>query len=237
MTPRILHFAVCLAIAASLAAVSSLGAADGQRVCKPFNGKDLTGWKTVADKGSQWVVGTAKLDAANPAKLVVSAAADGQGEFINREAHGVDIYSEQEFGDCTLSLEVMVPKGSNSGIYLMGNYEIQVLDSFGREKVGPGDLGGLYGAAAPKLNAAKAPGQWQQFVIEFQAPRFQDGQKVGNAVFKKVTLNGQVIHENVEMKGVTGGSLGRGEQPKGPLMFQGNHGAVAYRNICVTTTP
>jgi hypothetical protein len=218
-----------------LAAASSLDAADGQRVFKPFNGKNLTGWKTVADKGSQWVVGTAQLDAANPAKLVVSAAADGQGEFINREAHGVDIYSEQEFGDCTVSLEVMVPKGSNSGIYLMGNYEIQVLDSFGREKVGPGDLGGLYGAAAPKLNAAKAPGQWQTFEIEFQAPRFQDGKKVGNAVFKKVTLNGQVIHENVEMKGVTGGSLGRGEQPKGPLMFQGNHGAVAYRNIGVTT--
>jgi hypothetical protein len=235
VTQRIFHFAVCLAVAAGLAAASSLDAADGQRVFKPFNGKNLTGWKTVAGKGSQWVVGTAQLDAANPAKLVVSAAADGQGEFINREAHGVDIYSEQEFGDCTVSLEVMVPKGSNSGIYLMGNYEIQVLDSFGREKVGPGDLGGLYGAAAPKLNAAKAPGQWQTFEIEFQAPRFQDGKKVGNAVFKKVTLNGQVIHENVEMKGVTGGNLGRGEQPKGPLMFQGNHGAVAYRNIGVTT--
>jgi len=234
MTQRIFHFVVCLAVAASFTAASSLDAADGQRVCKPFSGKDLTGWKTVADKGSQWVVGTAQLDVANPAKLVVSAAADGQGELVNREAHGVDIYSEQEFGDCTVSLEVMVPKGSNSGIYLMGNYEIQVLDSYGREKVGPGDLGGLYGAAAPKLNAARAPGQWQTFVIEFQAPRFQDGQKVGNAVFKKVTLNGQVIHDNVEMKGVTGGNLGRGEQPKGPLMFQGNHGAVAYRNICVT---
>lgn len=235
MTRSIRHLQVCIAIAVSLAAASGLDAADAQRVCKPFNGQDLSGWKLVADKGSQWVAGAAKLDPANPAKLVVTEAADGRGELVNREAHGVDIYSEQEFGDCTVSLEVMVPKGSNSGIYLMGNYEIQVLDSYGREKVGPGDLGGLYGAAAPKLNAAKAPGEWQQFVIEFQAPRFQDGKKVGNAVFKKVTLNGQVIHDNVEMKGVTGGSLGRGEQPKGPLMFQGNHGAVAYRNICVTT--
>ncbi len=234
MTRNVPHLAVCAVIIASLAAAISLHAADAQRVCKPFNGKDLSGWKLVADKGSQWVVGVAKLDAANPAKLVVSEAADGTGELVNREAHGVDIYSEQEFGDCTVSLEVMVPKGSNSGIYLMGNYEIQVLDSYGREKVGPGDLGGLYGAAAPKLNAAKAPGEWQTFVIEFQAPRFQDGKKVGNAVFKKVTLNGQVIHENVEMKGATGGNLGRGEQPQGPLMFQGNHGAVAYRNICVT---
>jgi hypothetical protein len=117
----------------------------------------------------------------------------------------------------------------------MGNYEVQILDSWGREKVGPGDIGGLYGAAAPKLNASKAPGEWQKFVIEFQAPRFRDGKKVANAVFKKVTLNGQVIHENVEMQNVTGGNLGRGERPQGPLMFQGNHGAVSYRNLCITT--
>jgi hypothetical protein len=71
-------------------------------------------------------------------------------------------------------------------------------------------------------------------VIEFQAPRFQDGKKVANAVFKKVVLNGQVIHENVEMPGVTGGNLGQGEQPQGPLMFQGDHGPVAFRNIRVT---
>jgi hypothetical protein len=223
-----------LIAAAGLVALGNLHAADGQRVHEPFNGKDLSGWKTVQPQGSQWVVGIAQLDPANPARLIVSEAGDQRGEFVNREAHGVDIYSQQEFGDCTVSIEVMVPKGSNSGIYLMGNYEIQVLDSWGREKVGPGDLGGLYGAAAPKLNAAKAPGEWQQFVIEFQAPRFQDGKKVANAVFKKVLLNGQVIHENVEMQGVTGGSLGRGEQPQGPLMFQGNHGAVAFRSIRVT---
>ncbi len=234
MTRNHPHLAVNLMIAASFMACGTVRAAEGPRVCEPFNGKDLSGWKTVQPQGSQWVVGLAQIDPANPARLVVSEAGAGQGEFINREAHGVDIYSEQEFGDCTVSLEVMVPKGSNSGIYLMGNYEVQVLDSWGREKVGPGDLGGLYGAAAPKLNAAKAPGEWQKFVIEFQAPRFQDGKKVANAVFKKVLLNGQVIHENVEMTGVTGGNLGRGEQPQGPLMFQGNHGAVAYRRICVS---
>lgn len=234
MTRNHPHFAASVMIVASLTALSSLRAADGQRVSEPFNGKDLSGWKTVLPQGSQWVVGVAKIDPANPSRLLVSEAETGKGELINREAKGVDLYSEQEFGDCSVSLEVMVPKGSNSGIYLMGNYEVQVLDSWGRDKVGPGDIGGLYGAAAPKLNAAKAPGQWQQFVIEFQAPRFQDGKKVANAVFKKVLLNGQVIHENVEMTGVTGGSLGRGEQPQGPLMFQGNHGAVVYRNICIT---
>ena len=235
MTRNMRQLPLSLLIAASMAGVSSLAAAEPQRVCEPFNGQDLSGWKLAAAKGSQWVVGVAKMDAANPAKLIVSEAAGGKSELVNREAHGVDIYTEQEFGDCTVSLEVMVPKGSNSGIYLMGNYEVQVLDSWGRETVGPGDIGGLYGAAAPKLNASKAPGQWQKFVIEFQAPRFQDGKKVANAVFKKVTLNGQAIHDNVQMQNVTGGNLGRGEQPKGPLMFQGNHGPVAYRNICITT--
>jgi hypothetical protein len=223
-----------LIVAVGFASLGNLRAADGPCVHEPFNGKDLSGWKTRRPQGSQWGVGIAQLDPANPGRLIVSEAGNKPGEFINREAHGVDIYSEQEFGDCTVSIEVMVPKGSNSGIYLMGNYEIQVLDSWGREKVGPGDLGGLYGAAAPKLNAAKAPGEWQQFVIEFQAPRFQDGKKVANAVFKKVVLNGQVIHENVEMPGVTGGNLGQGEQPQGPLMFQGDHGPVAFRNIRVT---
>jgi hypothetical protein len=150
---------------------------------------------------------------------------------INQQRGGVDIFTTAEFGDCILSIEVLVPRGSNSGIYMMGNYEIQVLDSWGKAQIGPGDMGGLYGAAAPLLNAANEPGTWQEFIIDFQAPRFADGKKVANAVFRKVTLNGKVIHENVEMKSATGGNLGRGEQPTGPLMFQGDHGPVAYRNI------
>jgi len=207
-----------------------------EKVIEPFNGTDLSGWQLKRDTGSQWVVGTAKMSSENPRELTLEPAAEGKGELVNRQGRGVDIYSTAEFGDCTLSIEVMVPQGSNSGIYLMGNYEVQVLDSWGKDKVGAGDIGGLYGAAAPRLNAAKEPGTWQQFVIEFQAPKFADGKKVANAVFKKVTLNGKVIHENVEMNGVTGGSLGRGEQPKGPLMFQGDHGPVAYRNIRIVTS-
>jgi hypothetical protein len=219
------------AIGLILALAASVQAADS-KTAEPFNGKDLSGWTLRRPQGSKWTVGVATMDPAKPTQLVVADAASG-GELVNRDAHGVDIFTEEKFGDCTVTLEVMVPKGSNSGIYLMGNYEVQILDSFGREKVGPGDIGGLYGAAAPRVNASKAPGQWQQFVIEFQAPRFQDGKKTANAVFKRVTLNGQVIHENVEMKGVTGGALSP-EQPTGPLMFQGDHGPVAYRNIKIT---
>ncbi|HTE19130.1 MAG TPA: DUF1080 domain-containing protein [Armatimonadota bacterium] len=80
----------------------------------------------------------------------------------------------------------------------------------------------------------KAPGEWQKFVIEFQAPRFEGDRKVSNAKFLKVTLNGQVIHENVEMKGVTPTGVTGKEAPTGPLMFQGDHGPVSYRNIRIT---
>lgn len=201
---------------------------------RPFNGKNLDGWKFKGDKTkSHWIVGRAKVDENDPRRLLVSEAQDDvrNNELINATGRGVDLYTEDKFGDGTYEVEFMVPKGSNSGIYVMGEYEVQVLDSYGRDKVGPGDVGGLYGAAAPKVNAAKKPGEWQKFVIEFQAPKFDGDKKTANAKFVKVTLNDQVIHENVEMKGPTPTGVSGKEAPTGPLMFQGDHGAVAYRNI------
>ncbi|MCH7727838.1 MAG: DUF1080 domain-containing protein [Planctomycetes bacterium] len=156
------------------------------------------------------------------------------GELVNAQGRGVDAYTVRKFGDCTISLEFMVPKGSNSGVYVMGEYEVQILDSYGKEKVGAGDIGGLYGAAAPRVNAARKPGEWQQFLIQFQAPRFKDGKKVANAKFVKIVLNGQIIHENVEMKGPTPSGVTGKEAANGPLMFQGDHGPVAFRNIKIT---
>ncbi|HZE96382.1 MAG TPA: DUF1080 domain-containing protein [Planctomycetota bacterium] len=198
----------------------------------PFNGRDLAGWKLKSPaERSKWKVGKASLDPADPHKLVI---AEG-GDLVNAESHSVDAYSEAKWGDCVIDLEVLVPKGSNSGIYVMGEYEVQVLDSFGKQKVGQGDMGGLYAAAAPKVNASKAPGEWQRFVIDFRAPKFDaEGKKTGNALFVKVELNGQVIHENVELKGPTPGGLTGKEAAAGPILFQGDHGPVAFRNIKVT---
>ena len=149
---------------------------------------------------------------------------------------GVDISTEQKFGDITVELEFMVTKGSNSGVYLMGEYEVQILDSYGKadDKLTQGDLGALYSAAAPKKNVAKKPGEWQKFVIEFQAPKFDGTKKTANAKFVKVTLNDVMLHENVEMKQQTPGGLTGKEAATGPLMFQGDHGAVAFRNIKIT---
>ena len=200
----------------------------------PFNGKDLTGWKPQNAEKSKWKVGKASIDPADPKRLVL---ADG-AELVNLAAkHGdsVDLASEAKWGDSVIEVELMVPKDSNSGVYVMGEYEVQVLDSFGHQKMSTGDIGALYGAAPPKVNASKAPGEWQKFVIDFRAPKFDaDGKKTANAKFLKVELNGQVVQENVEMKGPTPGGLTGKEAATGPIMFQGNHGPVAFRNIKIT---
>lgn len=148
-----------------------------------------------------------------------------------------------EHGDILLELEVMMPKGSNSGIYLQGRYEIQLLDSWGVKSPRYGDIGGIYRnwetekdkiymGKAPMTNAAKAPGLWQSMKIAFQAPRFDgNGNKTSNARFVYVDLNGERIHENVEVPLPTGGPVENNEVAKGPIMIQGDHGPVAFRNI------
>jgi hypothetical protein len=205
------------------------------KVATPFNGKDLEGWTMREKPRSKWTVGVASLNPKNAGQLAVEKPASaGEAELVNAQGGGTDIYTTEKYGDCTIELEFMVPKGSNSGIYVMGEYEVQILDSYGKQKVGPGDVGGLYGAAAPKTNAAKAPGEWQKMVIEFQAPRFEGDKKTANARFLKVTLNGEAIHENVEMKGPTPSGVTGKEAATGPLMFQGDHGPVAFRNIRIT---
>jgi hypothetical protein len=222
--------AVSAVLGLALAFRPSLEAGDSKAVTL-FNGKDLSGWKIKGKEDrSKWAVGSATVN--DKGQLVFDKTGT---ELVNTQAGGVDISSEKTFGDCVIVAEVMVPKGSNSGIYVMGEYEVQIFDSFGKEKLTQGDMGAIYSAAAAKVNACKKPGEWQKYIIDFKAPRFENGKKVSNAVFVKVELNGTVIHENVEMKkGATPGGLTGKEMPAGPLMFQGDHGTVAFRNITVT---
>jgi hypothetical protein len=207
-------------------------------VREPFDGKDLSGWRVQGGKevsASKWVVGRAALSN-DDAKMLVRAG-DGS-EMINLASHhgeSFDIFSEAKYGDACVEVGVMVPQESNSGVYVMGEYEIQVLDSFGREKIGGGDMGAVYGGAVPRVNASKRPGEWQKYVIDVDAPRYDSaGVKVANMRLVKVMLNGKVLHENLELPGPTPGGVSGREAAKGPLMFQGNHGAVAYRGIRIT---
>lgn len=201
-----------------------------------FNGKDLAGWKfrgsETAKSKSKWSIATrAFLDPDTPARLF---AVPGDGVLLNGDdGRGVDLLTELEHGDCELHIEFNVAKGSNSGIYFQGQYEVQILDSFGKaaKDLKYGDCGGIYNHAPPKSNESKMPGEWQSFDVVFQAPRFENGKKTANARFVKVVHNGVVIHENVEVKGPTTAALGGPERPLGPLMLQGDHGPVAFRNI------
>jgi hypothetical protein len=211
-------------------------------------GTDLSAWRKPL--GTWSMVGEAAKDAADEKKI---ATKEGKGVLFNGNKSTVDLISADEFGDCQVHVEFMVPKGSNSGVYFMGRYEIQILDSFGVKKPGPGDCGGIYeryrdkaegpGKPAggfegrpPRVNASLPPGEWQSFDITFKAPRFdKDGKKTANAVFVKVIHNGKVIHENEEVSGPTVAAVFGDEKPTGPLMLQGDHGPVAYRNIRVAT--
>ena len=111
---------------------------------------------------------------------------------------------------------------------------MQVFDSLGIKKPRPSDIGAIYGAAPSRVNAAKQPGEWQKLVIDFEAPRFDSNQVIRKARFVKVSLNGETIHENVEMKGPTPGGLTGKEHAKGPILLQGDHGPVSYRNLKFT---
>jgi len=208
-----------------------------------FNGKDLKTWKE--PHGLWSVVSAVALDAADPKNFTTQP---GEGVFLNTLAgKTVNLFSNYEHGDCQIHVEFNVSKGSNSGIYVMGRYEVQILDSYGKADLGEHDCGAIYQrwkdgkgyeGHPPKVNACKPPGEWQTYDITFRAPRFNAaGEKIHNAVFVKVIQNGQLVQENVEVTGPTRGSTFEKEAPTGPIALQGDHGPVAFRNMKFTPLP
>lgn len=188
--------------------------------------------------GTWFETGNAKLNTDDEKKLI---AIDGTGVLINEQGKTVNLVTKQTYGDVHVELDFMISKKSNSGVYLQGRYEIQIIDSYGKENPVSWDCGGIYArydgtktyeGTPPLVNASKQPGEWQHLEIKFKAPRFNSkGEKIRNAMFKKVKLNGTNVHKNVEVTGPTRSSLDEKEEPSGPLMLQGDHGPVAYRNI------
>ncbi|MEM7514437.1 MAG: family 16 glycoside hydrolase, partial [Bacteroidota bacterium] len=170
---------------------------------------------------------------------------EGSGILLNMNTDEMKdhLLTSWEHGDIELKLEVMIPRGSNSGIYLQGRYEVQLLDSWGVKNPKFSDIGGIYRnwentpgnifrGKAPSSNPAKAPGLWQEIHLLFRAPKFDDsGNKIANARFDYVDLNGVRIHSNAEIPLPTGGPIDKKEAAMGPLMIQGDHGPVAFRNI------
>jgi hypothetical protein len=172
----------------------------------------------------------------------------GKGVLVNlpNDKNKANLLSEAEFGDVDVSFDFMMATHSNSGFYLQGRYEVQLLDSWGVRYPRYGDCGGIYARRrfvpktetyeghAPRQNACLAPGLWQHMDISFQAPRFDAaGNKTANARMLSIRLNGVLIHENVELTGPTGGPISEQEAAFGPFMIQGDHGPVAFRNMTV----
>lgn len=185
---------------------------------------------------SYWSTGQATLDPERPEQLLISNTSEEPLQLINAQS-GTDIYTQEQYSDCIVELEVMIPQGGNSGIFLMGQYELQVKDSFGKSwLINSKDMGGLVGRSKPTHNAAKPAGEWQHYVIEFKAPRFEGDKRISPAEFVKVSLNGQIVQQAITMEsGPTPGALKpQREFAVGPLMLQGINGAVAYRNIKIT---
>ncbi|MEI6053379.1 MAG: DUF1080 domain-containing protein, partial [Opitutaceae bacterium] len=173
-----------------------------------FNGRDLTGWRLIEAKSENgWSVADGTLSN-RPASHVAGQPARRFG----------NLRTEREFDDFNLKLEVMVPAGSNSGVYLRGIYEIQVFDSFGKP-LDSHNMGALYSRIVPSVAAEKPASEWQTLDITLVNRHLT------------VLLNGITIIANQPIMGCTGGALWSDEFRLGPIYLQGDHGAVTYRNL------
>ncbi len=212
---------------------------------------EAEGWVPLIGRGglAAWIEASGDWIVCSDAELSSSdshllSTSPGHGTLVNGPTgRTVNLLSDLLHGDLEAHIEFLVAEGSNSGVYFQGRYEIQILDSWGVKNPESSDCGGIYkrwkndqgyDGHAPRTNACRRPGVWQTYDVVFRAPRFDaDGRKIANARFVKVIHNGVLIHEDVEITGSTRAATFNDEQPRGPLMLQGDHGPVAYRNIKV----
>ena len=189
-----------------------------------FDGRDLSNWT--------------KLDGEAPAWEVADGA-------MTVTAGGGDIVTRERFADFLLHLEFMTPdmpdatgqaKG-NSGVFLQGRYEIQVLDSYGIDVPGMGDCGAIYNQFASLVNACKPPLEWQTYDAIFRAARVGESGEIEENACATVLQNGTVIHNNVQLLGATGGATDESAAEPGPLRLQDHGNPVKYRNIWVAPLP
>jgi hypothetical protein len=173
-----------------------------------FNGSDLSGWKL------------RNVNNLPPGRMQAATWRVVDGVMENMP-HGTDIITDQKFTDFKLHVEFKMVEKSNSGVYLRGRYEVQIEDNFGQEPESH-RIGGVYGFITPSSNPARRAGEWQSFDITLS------GRKV------TVVFNDKLIIDNAEIPGITGGALDCNEGEPGPIMLQGDHEKIYYRNIVIT---
>ncbi len=185
-----------------------------------FDGSSLGGWESLDGSEAKW-----QLE-------------NGYMEVVPKTGN---IRTKRHFGDCHLHLEWTAPtavKGDsqgrgNSGVFMMGRYEIQVLDCYDNPTYPDGTTGGIYGQFPPLVNACRKPGEWQMYDIIWEAPRF-DGDRLVKPAYVTVLHNGVVIHNHTELRGVTSHRVlteYQPHEPEGPLMLQDHGDLVRFRNI------
>jgi 3-keto-disaccharide hydrolase/PA14 domain len=212
----------------------------------PMKEIDLSNFDAFKAPGKNWSIAGGVF--ADYKKDQAIEATAGKGVLVNipDESNKDHLFTTFEHGDMDLELDFLLPKGSNSGLYFQGRYEVQLFDSWNKEIAESSDCGGIYErwdetkpegsrgyeGHAPSVNACKAPGLWQHMKVSYRAPRFDSqGNKIENAKFTNVYLNGYLIQEDVEVTGPTRAAFFSDEKPTGPLMIQGDHGPVAFRNV------
>lgn len=187
-----------------------------------FDGTNVDAWENVEGKDGRW-------------KLVEGGAME-----VNDTG---SMETLEHFGDCQLHLEWASPAEvknegqlrGNSGIFMMGKYEIQLLDSHGNQTYPDGQCGSLYGQAPPLVNVSRGPGEWQTFDVIFEAPVFADGKLVSPAI-ATILQNGVVVQNRAEFLGVTVYAQVAKYSPHGPvgpIMLQDHWFPVRFRNIWV----
>jgi len=206
--------------------------------------------------GVDWAIGGPDQPVPAPAKAEVLCDGKSLGAWKKRDggeagwklvgdgamevaAGAGDVVSRAEFGDALIHVEFMTPAmptatgqaRGNSGVYVQGRYEVQVLDSYGLAPT-LGDCGAIYGKKVADANASRAPERWQSYDIEFTAPRFDAAKKKSASARMSVWHNGIPIHADVEVDGPTAGGS-EGEAPTGPLLLQDHGNPVRYRNVWV----
>ncbi len=228
----------------SLLLLFILFSADAQKVKPRFKELSLSSLESFDNPSSNWKIIGAVQSSFSDTSLNI---ARGQGILFNDFSHAIKykpghhLTTKLQHGDIVLDFDFMIPKGANSGIYLQSRYEVQINDSWGVKLPTFSDVGGIYErwknekgyeGSAPLTNAGLAPGLWQHMEISFQAPRFDaSGKKITNAKFNYVRLNGVTIHENIIVSGPTRSPAFENETAMGPLMIQGDHGQIAFKNF------
>lgn len=189
----------------------SAAAADDEKDFQPlFNGKDLTGWKLRNPNGhASW-----------------SVLPDGVlKNTVEKGMHGTDLVTEKKFWNFTVRYEYMTPENSNSGFYLRGRHEIQILGDYKSGKATISGNGSIYNFKAPDQFVTKPSGEWQTVEATI----------IGNRI--TVIMNGVKIHDNVECTKATGSEIDNKVGEPGPIFLQGDHGTVSFRNIRIKELP